>query len=221
MTLGGDSGSVTIIGAITPAVISPNHGPSHTKEIVRTFWALSERARRDARHYPAVSWTDSFSGDVTVTAKWWAEEVNVDWAARRAEALALLGQAEELQRIVSLVGPEALSGEQRWTLESANLIKEAVLQQSALDEADSFASPGEAVCIVGSGTAGLSPRGWVAQARCAGAAADDRAGTESGAPSQEPLQQRAGRGYARIFRCHQSTFDKLGAEYEQQGEKTP
>jgi V/A-type H+-transporting ATPase subunit A len=46
-----------------------------------------------------------------------------------------------LQRIVNLVGVEALSSEQRWTLEAAGLIKEGLLQQSATDEIDSFASP--------------------------------------------------------------------------------
>ncbi|MFZ0107744.1 MAG: V-type ATP synthase subunit A, partial [Thiobacillus sp.] len=58
-----------------------------------------------------------------------------------AEALDLLAASEELQRIVNLVGVEALSSEQRWTLEAAGLIKEGLLQQSAIDEVDSFASP--------------------------------------------------------------------------------
>ena len=50
-------------------------------------------------------------------------------------------RADELQRIVNLVGHEALSPSQRWTLETASLIKDAVLQQSALDPIDSFCSP--------------------------------------------------------------------------------
>ena len=40
-----------------------------------------------------------------------------------------------------LVGAEALSPRQRWTLEGAALLKEAVLQQSALDPKDSYCSP--------------------------------------------------------------------------------
>ena len=59
----------------------------------------------------------------------------------RSEALNLLAGSEELQRIVNLVGVEALSSEQRWTLEASILIKEGLLQQSATDETDSFASP--------------------------------------------------------------------------------
>ncbi|UCH40926.1 MAG: V-type ATP synthase subunit A, partial [Gammaproteobacteria bacterium] len=49
--------------------------------------------------------------------------------------------ADELERIVNLVGPEALSASQRWVLETSGLIKEAVLQQSALDAIDSYCSP--------------------------------------------------------------------------------
>jgi len=42
---------------------------------------------------------------------------------------------------VNLVGPEALSPDQRWVLEGAGLVKEGVLQQSALDPVDSYCSP--------------------------------------------------------------------------------
>ena len=57
-----------------------------------------------------------------------------------AERPAADGDAE-LARIVNLVGPEALSSAQRWELEAAALVKEGVLQQSALDPVDTFASP--------------------------------------------------------------------------------
>jgi V/A-type H+-transporting ATPase subunit A len=88
-----------------------------------------------------VDWLESFSGYVSSAAKWWAEHIDSNWETSRAEALDLLAASEELQRIVNLVGVEALSSEQRWTLEAAGLIKEGLLQQSATDEVDSFASP--------------------------------------------------------------------------------
>ncbi len=53
----------------------------------------------------------------------------------------ILAQAEELARIVNLVGPEALSPQQRWALEGVALFREGVLQQSALDPVDSYCSP--------------------------------------------------------------------------------
>ena len=91
--------------------------------------------------HPAVSWLDSFTDYAARAAEWWSREVSPDWALRRQQALGLLTDADELERIVNLVGPEALSSSQRWVLESAGLIKEAVLQQSALDDIDSYCSP--------------------------------------------------------------------------------
>jgi V/A-type H+-transporting ATPase subunit A len=140
-TLKGDSGSVTLIGAVSPPGGDFSEPvTSHTKELVRTFWALSKELA-DARHYPAVGWNDSFSGYVGTAAGWWAEQVDKTWAEKRGECLALLAQADELARIVNLVGPEALSPEQRWVLEGAALVREGVLQQSALDPVDSYCSP--------------------------------------------------------------------------------
>lgn len=140
-TLGGERGSVSLIGSVSPPGGDFSEPVTrHTKEVVQVYWALSKELA-DARHYPSVSWTESFSATIPVAAKWWAEQIDSQWKARRTEAMDLLTKSENLERIVSLVGPEALSDEQRWTLESAGLIKEAVLQQSALEERDSFASP--------------------------------------------------------------------------------
>jgi V/A-type H+-transporting ATPase subunit A len=140
-TLSGASGSITLIGAVSPPGGDFSEPvTSHTKEIVQTFWALSKELA-DARHYPAVDWVDSFSGYVASCSGWWAEHVDPRWAEHRATALGILAQAEELARIVNLVGSEALSPPQRWALEGVALFKEGVLQQSALDPVDSYCSP--------------------------------------------------------------------------------
>ena len=140
-TLAGGNGSITLIGAVSPPggdFSAPVTG--HTKEIVQTFWALSKELA-DARHYPAVDWVESFSGYVASCSGWWAEHVDPRWAEQRATALGILPQAEELARIVNLVGPEALSPQQRWALTGVALFREGVLQQSALDPVDSYCSP--------------------------------------------------------------------------------
>jgi V/A-type H+-transporting ATPase subunit A len=67
--------------------------------------------------------------------------VDERWSERRAQALALLAQAEELQRIINLVGAEALSPAQRWSVEMAGVLREGLLQQSALDEVDAYCTP--------------------------------------------------------------------------------
>jgi len=140
-TLGGQKASVTLIGAVSPPGGDFSEPvTSHTKEIVQTFWALSKELA-DARHYPSIDWNDSFSDYVRVAQQWWAENVDSHWLEYRHEALKLLAHADELARIVNLVGPEALSSAQRWVLEGAALIREGVLQQSAVDKIDSFCSP--------------------------------------------------------------------------------
>lgn len=55
--------------------------------------------------------------------------------------MALLQHNEELREIVMLVGPDALSESQRVVLESAKMIKEDFLVQSALHPVDSYCSP--------------------------------------------------------------------------------
>jgi V/A-type H+/Na+-transporting ATPase subunit A len=140
-THGAGSGSVTLIGAVSPPGGDFSEPvTSHTKDIIETFWALSKELA-DARHYPSIDWVTSFSGHVHTAAQWWHENVDPSWEVRRRQALALLARDAELSRIVNLVGPEALSSSQRWDLEGAALIKEGVLQQSALDEVDTFCSP--------------------------------------------------------------------------------
>jgi V/A-type H+-transporting ATPase subunit A len=134
-------GSVTLIGAVSPPGGDFSEPvTSHTKEIIQTFWALSKELA-DARHYPAIDWVDSFSADVGTAAEWWHENIDRSWETRRGQALAMLARDAELSRIVNLVGPEALSSAQRWVLEGAALIKDGVLQQSALDPVDTFSSP--------------------------------------------------------------------------------
>ncbi len=140
-TFGAGSGSVTLIGAVSPPGGDFSEPvTSHTKDIIETFWALSKELA-DARHYPSIDWVTSFSGHVHTAAQWWHREVSPEWERRRTFALALLARDAELSRIVNLVGPEALSDAQRWELEGAALVKEGVLQQSALDEVDTFCSP--------------------------------------------------------------------------------
>jgi V/A-type H+-transporting ATPase subunit A len=147
-TLGDQKASVTLIGAVSPPGGDFSEPvTSHTKEIVQTFWALSKELA-DARHYPSVDWNDSFSGYIQTAKQWWTDNVDANWFDYREQALRLLAQSDELSKIVNLVGPEALSPAQRWILSSASLIWEGILQQSALDEIDSFCSPEKQILLL-------------------------------------------------------------------------
>ena len=72
VTLGGLEGSVTIIGAVSPAggdLTEPV--TAHTQRFVRSLWTL-DRELAYARHYPAVAWSGSFSRDADAVGVWYA-----------------------------------------------------------------------------------------------------------------------------------------------------
>ena len=52
--------------------------------------------------------------------------------------MALLQKESELQEIVKLVGPDALPSKERGLLESARMIREDFLQQSAFHDVDTY-----------------------------------------------------------------------------------
>lgn len=139
-TLGGDRGSVTIVGAVSPPGGDFSEPVTeHTRRFVRSFWAL-DKDLAAARHFPAISWLDSYSEYADEVVEWWEERGYDSWHALRAEGLHILQRESHLQQIVRLVGPDALPDDQRLTLEAARLLREAFLQQSALDEVDAYAT---------------------------------------------------------------------------------
>ena len=71
-------------------------------------------------------------------ADWWQKQVNMDWLQMRNYAMELLSEESRLSQIVKLVGPDALPDEQRLILETARLLREGILQQSALDDVDAY-----------------------------------------------------------------------------------
>jgi V/A-type H+-transporting ATPase subunit A len=74
---------------------------------------------------------------------WWKKEIGEDWLKLRTKAMALLQKESELQEIVKLVGPDALPPRERATLESARMLREDFLQQSAFHEIDTFCPGGK------------------------------------------------------------------------------
>ncbi|MFO7889233.1 MAG: V-type ATP synthase subunit A [bacterium] len=139
-TLSGKKGSVTIVGAVSPPGGDFSEPVTqHTKRFVRNFWAL-DRDLANARHYPAISWIDSYSGYVEEVSEWWAEHGDPEWSRLRNTIFDLLQQDTRLQQVVKLVGADVLPDKQRLILEVCTLFKNAFLQQSAFDEVDMFAS---------------------------------------------------------------------------------
>jgi V/A-type H+/Na+-transporting ATPase subunit A len=140
-TLGGAVASVTVLGAVSPPggdLTEPV--TAHTRRFVRSVWSL-DRDLAYARHLPAVSWRDSSSRDAAALAVWYAENGDPDWGERREHALRLLTDADRIESIAQLVGAESLPPSERLELRLARLLREAVLQQSALSDNDQYCSP--------------------------------------------------------------------------------
>lgn len=136
LTLGREQreGSVTVIGAVSPPGGDFSEPVTqYSLRLAGAFWALDpDLARR--RHYPAIHWTRSYS--LYDTDAWFDESVGDDWSSQRRWAIRLLGQAEELQGIVQLLGIDGLAPEEQVTYVVAQMLREDFLQQSAYDEVD-------------------------------------------------------------------------------------
>jgi len=136
ITSEGREGSVTIIGAVSPAggdLTEPV--TTYTQRFVRCLWSL-DRDLAYARHYPAVSWSGSFCRDVAAVATWHASRGDPGWAGRRSRLAALLADSDRLSSLAELLGVSALPPAERVTILAGRLIREGVLQQNALSAAD-------------------------------------------------------------------------------------
>jgi V/A-type H+-transporting ATPase subunit A len=142
-TLGSEKrvGSICAIGAVSPPGGDFSEPVTqNTKRFTRVFWSLDPELA-DSRHYPAVNWMQSYSGYISELAGWWHKEVDKEWNNYREEAMRILQAEDDLKNIVKLVGPEALPDKQRLILETARIIRIALLQQNALDPIDTYSSP--------------------------------------------------------------------------------
>jgi V/A-type H+/Na+-transporting ATPase subunit A len=138
ITAGGSEGSITIIGAVSPAggdMTEPV--TTYTQRFVRSMWAL-DRDLAYARHYPAISWAGSFCRDAGAIGDWYAGHGDPGWAGRRARISMLLAESDRIGVLAELMGITALPPRERLTILAGRLIREAVLQQSALSSADAY-----------------------------------------------------------------------------------
>ncbi len=148
-TPGGGEGSVTIIGAISPAAGDFSEPVTmNTRRCVRTFWAL-DRERAQARFFPAINPLLSYSADADTLAAWWHAEGNPDWLEQRRRVLELLQAQVHLERMARIVGKDALPATQQLTLLCAEMVNEAVLRQSSFSEIDRYCSPQRQTAILG------------------------------------------------------------------------
>ncbi len=147
-TLGGRTGSVSVIGAVSPPGGDTTEPvTAHTERFVRAVWTL-DRDLAYARHYPAVAWTGSFSRDLARVGRWHARSGDPDWSRRQGRVTGLLAEADRLADLAALVGVGSLPGHERVTLLGGRLVREGVLQQNALSTNDAHCTPEKTAALV-------------------------------------------------------------------------
>jgi len=139
-TLGGEDGSISIIGAVSPPGGDISEPVSQgTLRIVKVFWGLDAGLARQ-RHFPAINWLQSYSLYPQSLDPWYRENIAADFPEVRTEISSLLQVEAELQEIVQLVGSDALPIDQQLTLEVARMIREYFLQQNAFHPVDTYST---------------------------------------------------------------------------------
>ena len=136
--LNGTTGSVTIIGAVSPQGSDFSEPVTqNTKRFVHVFWGL----RRDlaySRHYPAIDWNISYSEYVDGLSNWFEENIDSDYQETRQTIVKILEKENELQEIAKVVGQDVLSDDKKLTLEVAEAIRVGFLRQNSFSEIDTY-----------------------------------------------------------------------------------
>ncbi|MCX8029232.1 MAG: V-type ATP synthase subunit A [Brevinematales bacterium] len=139
-TLNGDRGSLTIIGAVSPAGGDFSEPVTqNTKRFTKCFWAL-DKSLASQRHFPSINWMLSYSFYVDMVSEWW-NKIDPDYKEVRQKIMDLLIREDRLQKIVKIVGLDALPQSERLVLEVSRIIRVGFLQQVAYDKVDSYCSP--------------------------------------------------------------------------------
>lgn len=139
-TLEGRTGALTMIGAVSPPGGDFSEPVTrYTQRFTSVFWAL-DKELANARFYPSINHILSHSAYAQNVEAWWAS-ISPLWSELRLWLIEVLQADEKLQRIVKLLGSEALPEDQKLTLFIADLIREFFLQQNAFDEVDMYTSP--------------------------------------------------------------------------------
>lgn len=142
-TLGSDDkiGALTVIGAVSPPGGDLSEPVSQaTLRVTKCFWGL-DASLAYKKHFPAINWLSSYSLYIDNFKDFWQKNIAPDFTEVRTKALELLQSEAKLLEIVRLVGMEALSSEEKITLEIARSIREDFLFQNAFDKEDAYTHP--------------------------------------------------------------------------------
>ncbi|MHA2298094.1 MAG: V-type ATP synthase subunit A [Candidatus Hodarchaeales archaeon] len=128
-TLNDEPASISVVGAVSPPGGDFSEPVTqNTLRTVRVFWALN-KPLANARHFPAISWLESYSLYTDSLEEWFGSNAASDFVKLRGEAMALLQKEKELREIVQLIGEDALPESEKIILQTTRMIREFFLQQ--------------------------------------------------------------------------------------------
>ncbi len=140
--LGNDDriGALSAVGAVSPPggdLADPV--VQSTLRVVKVFWGLEDKLAY-RRHFPAISWLNSYSLYIPNLKEYFVKNYGQEWIDNLNRAMVILQEEAELEEIVRLVGLDALSPDNRLIMETAKSIREDFLHQNAFDEVDTYSS---------------------------------------------------------------------------------
>lgn len=139
-TLNGNTGSVTIIGAVSPQGSDFSEPVTqNTKRFVHVFWGLN-RTLAYSRHYPAIDWNISYSEYIDNLSDWYDDNVDSEFLEYRTKIVKILEKENELLEIARVVGQDVLSDDKKLLLEVASSIRIGFLQQNSFNDIDTSAT---------------------------------------------------------------------------------
>jgi V/A-type H+-transporting ATPase subunit A len=131
-------GSVTLIGAVSPAGGDFSEPVTqNTKRFTRCFWAL-DKSLAYARHYPAINWMESYSEYINDLNPWYEKNIGPEFIKYRSEISSILLEENKLMEIVKLIGADVLPDDQKLVIEIARVIRVGFLQQNAFHPEDTY-----------------------------------------------------------------------------------
>lgn len=147
-------GSITIIGSISPPAGDFSEPvTSATKRVVQGIWALDPKLAY-LKHYPAISWINSYSNYPEYLIEWWEKEdknwpeLKLDWYECRKQVNEILAKENDLKYITQLLGQKNLAEDQKLDLFAADLIRNAFFIQNVFNEVDNFTSSKKMLSLI-------------------------------------------------------------------------
>ena len=138
-THSGRTGSLTMILSVSPP--GGDFTEPVTQACLRTSgtFLMLDTTLAQSRHYPAVSWSQSYSLYADVE-EHFVRETDKSWRDLKQECRNLLQKESELKEVAEIVGPEGLQDEDRLLMEVAGRIRNEFLAQNAFTD-DAFSPP--------------------------------------------------------------------------------